>query len=164
MRNLMSSYETRALIEAIKLQNMTDDVAMMMECAVDSWQLSNNAFPYGFDLLARGIGAAKKAQSLSSSDLHLFAGKRRLCFEGEFGGRPLRVWLRVAGASWKTAKPRPNREGVLCVDPYLNLDLMAASPDARYILEQRAGLAACLFVDEMPEDQLREFIDHIRMV
>lgn len=61
------------------------------------------------------------------------------------------------------AKPSECEQGVLCVDPYLNLDLMAASPDARYILEQRAALAECLFIDEMPEDQLREFIDHVRV-
>ncbi len=163
----MSSVATYELACAIQRLGLVDDVALMMECAADAWQLSNNAFPYGLDLLARDVRALMRARRLFDARPRPRLQGRRLrepYLAGDFGGVRLRIWLRAAGVKWKTAGVLPCVEGVLAVDPYLNLDLMAASPDARFILELRAALAECLFIDEMPADQLREFMDHVRIV
>ena len=160
----MSSVATRALIKELKRIGAEKDLALMMECATDAWQLSNNAFPYGLDLLARNLVVfVKHAPQLFDETPRLALGKGEAFLWGRFNLVPLRIWLRAPGTRWARAGIRPRIEGALCVDPYLNLDLMAASPDARFILEQRAALAECLFIDEMPEDQLREFMDHVRV-
>ncbi len=160
----MSSAGTRALIEEVKRIGAEKDFALMMECAADVWSLSNNAFPYGLDLLARNLAVLiKRAPQLFDETPRLSLGKGEVFLWGHFSLVPLRIWLRAPGARWARAGIRPCTQGVLCVDPYLNLDLMAASPDARFILEQRAALAECLFIDEMPEEQLLEFMDHVRV-
>ena len=159
----MPSGATYALIKEIKSVGIADKVALMMECATDAWQLSNNAFPYGLDLLARNPMALVRARRLFDTRPRPQRHEAGLCLEGAFRGSTLRIWLKAAGMRWAKVKPGKCEQGVLCVDPYLNLDLMAASPDTQYILEQRAALAECLFIDEMPEDQLHEFMDYVRV-
>lgn len=161
----MPTHATCVLISELRRIGAVGDLALMMECATDAWQLSNNAFPYGLDLLARNlVSLVRHALRLFDEKPRIKVGKAEAYLWGDFRGVPLRIWLHAPGARWAHAGIRPCIEGVLCVDPYLNLDLMAASPNARFILEQRAALAECLFIDEMPEEQLLEFMNHVRVV
>jgi hypothetical protein len=160
----MPSHATYALSKAIKSARLDDSLALMMESAADAWQLSPNAFPYALDILAKGPATALRAARALCDEpprpSRCEAGRFLL---GRFGGVPLRIWLRTDGMRCADLSPASCGEGVLCVDPYLNLKLMSDSPDSILIAECRAALAECLFVDEMPDEQLRMFIDHVRV-
>lgn len=160
----MPSHATYVLLKAIKSAKLDSVLALMMESAADAWQLSSNAFPYALDILAKGpVTALRAARALCDNPpvpARCAAGRFLL---GRFGGIPLRIWTSADGVRWADASTARCAEGVLCVDPYLNLEHMRASPDSRLIAESRAALAECLFVDEMPDEQLRTFIDHVRV-
>ena len=42
------------------------------------------------------------------------------------------------------------------------LEHFPESPDVFWLYEIRAALVACLYVDDMPQDQLRRFIEYVR--
>lgn len=81
----MSSVATRALIKELKRIGAEKDLALMMECATDAWQLSNNAFPYGLDLLARNLVVfIKHAPQLFDETPRLALGKGEVFLWGRF--------------------------------------------------------------------------------
>lgn len=156
----------RCLCETLREKGLTGDVALVHEAAVDAWGLDNNLVPYGLDLAAASHwSACKVAERLADPGARVFRARydSGYAWRSAFQGIPLRVWPRYAGVSARKLEVVENAAlGVRCANPYTVLQHLPESPDIMWLYEIRAALAACLYVDEMPADQLRRFIEYVR--
>lgn len=163
------SQPSKALIclcETLREKGLIDDVALVHEAAVDAWGLDNNLVPYGLDLAAASHWSACKVVEGLADPGGGVTRARYGCgyaWRSAFQGVPLRVWPRYAGVPVRRLETVENAAlGVRCANPYTVLEHLPESPDIMWLYEIRAALAACLYVDEMPADQLRRFIEYVR--
>ena len=160
----MPSIITKRFCEKIIAAGLEDKAALAAEAAIDAWGLDNNAFPYCLDFACKSLFSACCVAELGDVTPKLVeleqSGK---AWVGSFKGVPVRAWHKFSGVPWRKLKRIGNESvGVECVDPFVVLEEMEKCPEMRFLYEQRAALAACLFVDDMPADQLKRFIDYVR--
>lgn len=160
----MPADATMALCMALREKNLCGKAVLVHEAAIDAWELDNNMVPYGLDLATSSHWrACDIAEALSESQPRLVRCESGWAWETSFEGVPLRVWPRYAGVPFRKLKIIEHEAlGVRCADPFVVLEHFLESPDAFWLYEIRAALAACLYVNEMPPNQLRRFIDYVR--
>mgnify|MGYP006928624263 CR=1 FL=1 len=160
----MISFVTEQFCQMIVAAGLAGKCALAHEAAIDSWQLDNNEVPYCLDFACKSLYSGCCVAELGDETPRLVefeqAGK---AWVGSFKGVPVRAWHKFSGVPWRKLKRIGNESvGVECVDPFIVLEEMEKCPEMRFLYEQRAALAACLFVDDMPADQLKRFIDYVR--
>ena len=154
----------RSLCKAITEKGLGGKTALVHEAAIDAWGLDNNANPYGLDLAANTHwSACGIAEALGEEEPRLVKYKAGYAWETRFEGVPLRVWPRYAGVPFRKLETVEHQAlDVRCADPFTVLENFPDSPDIFCLYEIRAALAACLYVDDMSQDQLRRFIEYVR--
>jgi len=132
--------------------------ALVHQSALRLLNLDNNIFLFSLDVLAPEGCSVTSGMAVSDDE----GGNAYREFDEHI---PLRIWSKVGGKQFGDLEVcRDHRTGLLVPSPYELLELIELSPEIDLLREQRAGLAEVLYFDRMDDEELWEFLSHVRVI
>ena len=132
--------------------------ALVHESALMGWGIDNNVFLDHVDALLLDDAGFSAFGLEAPSEPGGFS-------EAEVAGVPLRLWSRASlGLGGPVEVTSCPRYGCEALAPELVLRKLPFSPDACMLAEQRARLAAVLFVDSLTDEELSLVARYVRGV
>ena len=135
----------RTLFEVAKeLNERNEEYCLIHEAALTSWNLNNSLFLHAIDILVPSVRFKNSVERLGPNV-------------------SIRYHASLAGKTFEEIeKVKSEQYDCLVAEPFAVLEGLEESPDLQYLYEQRARLAATLYVHDLSDEDLAVFKKYVR--